>query len=106
MARIETSARKPTLSLDITSSWRRKRNRALQQLALWNPGRTPRKKKDPSCVLKGDLGRLPGGGEVWLTPWNVGAGGRGRRRQSYSCSRAVGPRKPVLGLERPENPVL
>lgn len=38
-----------------------------------------KEEKDPSCVLKGDLGRLPGGGEVWLTPWNVGAGGRGRR---------------------------
>lgn len=27
MARIETPAREPTLNLEITSSWRRKRNR-------------------------------------------------------------------------------
>lgn len=35
-----------------------------------------KEEKGPSCVLKGDPGRLPGGSEVWLTLWNVSADGR------------------------------
>lgn len=65
-----------------------------------------KEEKDPSCVLKGDLGRLPGGGEVWLTLWNVSAGGRGRRDSLTVVAGLWGQESQCLGRERPGNPVL
>lgn len=89
-ARTETSAHKPALSPEITQSQRKTET---WQFSSWECAITGHQgRKGHVLYNESDLGRLPGGGEVWLALWNVNLGGKEKRRV-YGCNSK---RKPVL----------
>lgn len=65
------------MNLKITWSWRKTE---AWQFSSWECAITGhQERKGHALYNESDLGRLPGGGEVWLALWNVKVGGKEKR---------------------------